>query len=296
MAHRARLPHRCRGGGRADRAASGLAPSDGSRARGAASGAAAVVRAAAHRAQHVWAVRCARRRARPLGAGARHGPRRRRHTCCTRCSSTLRPSRAPARRRAPTLNVPHPFPSARVAKKAGAFSAVTLPVRRALGARRLIPRAPCSPSSSASRSSPRAPLSAAAAPRAAGKRWRRPCSKASPLSPSPYSTRRRREPPRCGHIFSAREWAAANEYVRLDDDGRRGVAAAVATAAADVGAAVRRWLAPSAEGRRVMRRSAPSMWQCSSRGRCSRGRRRRRRSRRASSRRLSSFVAGSLHT
>ena len=43
-------------------------------------------------------------------------------------------------------------------------------------------------------------------------------------------------------------WAAANEYVRLDDDGRRGAAAvvaAVATAAADVGAAVRRWLAPS---------------------------------------------------
>ena len=49
-------------------------------------------------------------------------------------------SRAGAAPRA-VLNVPHPFPSARVAKKAGAFSAVTLPVRRALGARRLIPRA-----------------------------------------------------------------------------------------------------------------------------------------------------------
>jgi hypothetical protein len=158
-------------------------------------------------------------------------------------------SRAGAAPRA-VLNVPHPFPSARVAKKAGAFSAVTLPVRRALGARRLIPRAVLALLLRVAVVAARASLSAL--PRRRG--WQALAAAVlegvAALAFAAFDAAAAASLPRCGHVFSAREWAAANEYVRLEDDGRRGVvavAAAVATAAADVGAAVRRWLAPSAK-------------------------------------------------
>ena len=153
-------------------------------------------------------------------------------------------SRAGAAPRA-VLNVPHPFPSARVAKKAGAFSAVTLPIRRALGARRLIPHALLALLLRVAVVASRA--SHSALPRRRG--WQALAAAVlegvAALTFAAFDAAAAASLPRCGHVFSAREWAAANEYVRLDDDGRRGAVAAVATAAADVGAAVRRWLAPS---------------------------------------------------
>ena len=157
-------------------------------------------------------------------------------------------SRAGAAPRA-VLNVPHPFPSARVAKKAGAFSAVTLPVRRALGARRLIPRAVLALLLRVAVVAARASQRAAAPPRLASVGGA-VLEGVAALAFAAFDAAAAASLPRCGHIFSAREWAAANEYVRLDDDGRRGVAAvaaAIAKAAADVGAAVRRWLAPSSK-------------------------------------------------
>ena len=98
------------------------------------------------------------------------------------------------------LNVPHPFPSARVAK---ASLLGGHPVRRALGARRLIPRAVLALPLSASRSS-RARLSRAAARRGGsaggGRARRRGCPLAAFDAAAAASL------PRCGHIFSAREY------------------------------------------------------------------------------------------
>ena len=220
MAHRARLPHRCGGGGRADRAASGLAPSDGSRARGAAPGAAAIVGAAAHRAQHVWAVRRARRRARLLGAGARDGPRRRRLPAAPaarpRCDRLAR--RRGAARRPQRAS---PVPERTGGEEAGAFSAVTTP-------------------------RPPRPRSTAADPRAVLALLLRVAVVAARASLSPLPRRRGWQALAAAVLegvaalaFAAfdaaaaaslraavhlqrEEWAAANEYVRLDDDGRRG--------------------------------------------------------------------------
>ena len=196
-------------------------------------------------AQHVWAVRRARRRARLLGAGARDGPRRRRlllHPLLVHAATVSRAGAAPRA----VLNVPHPFPSARVAKKAGAFSAVTLPVRRALGARRPIPRAVLALLLRVAVVAARASLSAL--PRRRG--WQ--ALAAVPAKASPLSLRRFRR----GGGASLR--AAVISSVRGSGPPRMntcgstttaaaGSRAAAATAAADVGAAVRRWIAPSAK-------------------------------------------------
>ena len=117
------------------------------------------------------------------------------------------------------LNVPHPFASAGIQQALGAISPVTLPVRHALAGRRLCPRwllsmllALVLRCFAISRELPRRRGRDAVAARAME------AVAGLAFACLHMATRARLLVPRCCcvRLFTAREWAAANEYVRLD--------------------------------------------------------------------------------